>query len=228
MNKREIKLKAIKPGMIIHCKNDEEKKVLLEEADRLGYKWNTGLVTTDCRMFETVGTIIHFCNKNNSCDFLHIVWSDKTDGVTEFSDLIVPELTAEEVLQIATDICNISDCDNGCPLAAELDDFTKQCMICPKSLKTYSETVPIICQQWKSEHERKEPEIETVDICRIIEMLPNGSKRCVHEEDIKPDPELPFGSEQIAVEEILKHYCIEHDGKYIAVHEVISRVKSVN
>lgn len=69
-----------------------------------------------------------------------------------------------------------------------------------------------------------EPEIETVSICRIIEVLPDDRKRCVHEEDIKTD-QTPCGSERIAVEEILKRYCMEHDGEFRAVHEVISRVK---
>ena len=73
----------------------------------------------------------------------------------------------------------------------------------------------------------KEPEIETVDICRIIEVQPNGRKRCVHEEDIS-DGELMYSGD--AVEKcryILKNYCKEHDGEFIAVHEVVSRVKVV-
>ena len=98
---------------------------------------------------------------------------------------------------------------------------------CFMNLDSDKQKIVEICQRWKSDHEKKEPEIETVDICRIIEVLPDGRKRCVHEEDIKPDPELPFGSEQIAVEETLKHYCMEHDGEFIAVHEVVSRVKAV-
>ena len=82
--------------------------------------------------------------------------------------------------------------------------------------------------KWKANREKKEPEIETVDICRIIEILPDGRKRCVHEEDIKPDSDFPFGGNECeAVEEILKSYCMEHEGKFIAVHEVISRVKEV-
>ena len=31
-----MRLKKIKPGVVIHCKNYEEKKALLEEAERLG------------------------------------------------------------------------------------------------------------------------------------------------------------------------------------------------
>ena len=87
----------------------------------------------------------------------------------------------------------------------------------------------ICASSGKADHEKKPPQIETVDICRIIEILPDGRKRCVHEEDIKPDPDLPFGGgEREAVEEMLKTYCMEHEGVYRAVHEVISRVKVAN
>lgn len=214
-----MRLKEIKPGMVIHCKSDKEKKALLEEAERIGYLWANGDSPT--KSFFPSNTLVFRedgLRKN-------ISWTGDGDKNTEFSDLILPELTVEEVLRISTEICNASDCDNGCPLAAELDDFTKQCMICPKSLKTYSETIPIICAQWKSDHEKKEPEIETVDICRIIEIQPDGCKRCVHEEDIS-DGELMYSGD--AVEKcryILKNYCKEHDGEFIAVHEVVSRVK---
>lgn len=69
----------------------------------------------------------------------------------------------------------------------------------------------------------KELRIETVDVCRIIKLLPDGSRRCVHEADIEPD--APLGSERLAAEEMLKAYCMEHEGDYIAVHEVVSRIK---
>ena len=39
-----MRLKEIKPGMAIHCKNDEEMEVLLEEAEKLG-RW--------CRAFRS-------------------------------------------------------------------------------------------------------------------------------------------------------------------------------
>ena len=212
-----MRLKEIKPGMVVHCKSDKEKKALLEEAERIGYLWANGDSPT--KSFFPSNTLVFRedgLRKN-------ISWTGDGDKNTEFSDLILPELTVEEVLRISTEICNASDCDNGCPLAAELDDFTKQCMICPKSLKTYSETIPIICAQWKSDHKKKKPEIETVDICRIIEVLPDGRKRCVHEEDMasgSTDAEI-----KILVESELKRYCMENEGEFIAVHEVVSRVK---
>ena len=213
-----MKLKEIKPGMVIHCKNDEEKKALLEEAERLGYVWIVnGKNPTD----ETTisGSTIHILLK-------HITWSDTTEGAIEFSDLILPEMTAEELLNILNEIihCGVRRCDE-CPLAENgetlcTDDVGGVKISNPDKLIS-------ICQQWKYEHEKKEPEIETVDICRIIEIQPDGKKRCVHEEDIS-DGELMYRGD--AVENcryILKNYCKEHDGEFIAVHEVVSRVKKV-
>ena len=211
-----MRLKEIKPGMVIHCKNDEEKKALLEEAERLGYVWIVnGKNPTD----ETTisGSTIHILLK-------HITWSDTTEGAIEFSDLILPEMTAEELLNILNEIihCGVRRCDE-CPLAENgetlcTDDVGGVKISNPDKLIS-------ICQQWKAYHEKKEPEIETVDICRIIEIQPDGKKRCVHEEDIS-DGELMYSGD--AVENcryILKNYCKEHDGEFIAVHEVVSRVK---
>ena len=213
-----MRLKEIKPGMVIHCKNDEEKKALLEEAERLGYVWIVnGKNPTD----ETTisGSTIHILLK-------HITWSDTTEGAIEFSDLILPEMTAEELLNILNEIihCGVRRCDE-CPLAENgetlcTDDVGGVKISNPDKLIS-------ICQQWKSDHEKKELEIETVDICRIIEIQPDGKKRCVHEEDIS-DGELMYSGD--AVENcryILKNYCKEHDGEFIAVHEVVSRVKKV-
>ena len=213
-----MRLKEIKPGMAIHCKNDEEKKALLEEAERLGYVW---LVNGKNPTDETTisGSTIHILLK-------HITWSDTTEGAIEFSDLILPEMTAEELLNILNEIihCGVRRCDE-CPLAENgetlcTDDVGGVKISNPDKLIS-------ICQQWKANHEKKEPEIETVDICRIIEIKPDGKKRCVHEEDIS-DGELMYSGD--AVENcryILKNYCKEHDGEFIAVHEVVSRVKAV-
>lgn len=225
-----MKLKEIKPGMAIHCKNDEEKKALLEEAERLGYVWYYIKIKPTKLQIELVNRTIHFydANKQNgfTADYKHITQSEHTGkDVIEFSDLILHEMTAEELLNILNEIthCGARRCDD-CPLAEN-----------GKTLCTNDHGVTIsnpdklisICQQWKSEHEKKEPEIETVDICRIIEIQPDGKKRCVHEEDIS-DGELMYSGD--AVEKcryILKNYCKEHDGEFIAVHEVVSRVKAV-
>ena len=144
-----MRLKEIKPGMVIHCKNDEEKKALLEEAARLGYLWRGDVSNPAEKVYG--GNTIHFHAENEFADFKHIAWSDKTEGVTEFSDLILPELTAEEVLEIFNKICRGESC-NECLMsencfAGDEPDFTK---------------IIEICKQWKSDHEKKEPEIEWV------------------------------------------------------------------
>lgn len=194
-----MRLKEIKPGMVIHCKNHEEKKTLLEEAERIGYLWANGDSPT--KSFFPSNTLVFRedgLRKN-------ISWTGDGDKNTEFSDLILPELTAEEVLEICHEMCKGKFC-NECLMNVN-------CFAKPES--DFKKVVEI-CEQWKSGHEKKEPEIETVDICRIIEVLPDGRKRCVHEEDIKPDT---------CRAEILKQYCMEHEGEFIAVNEVVSRVK---
>ena len=213
-----MRLKEIKPGMAIHCKNDEEKKALLEEAERLGYLWTSRKNPIDRTFCH--GNTIHFYAENEFADFKHIAWSDKTKGVTEFSDIIMPELSAGEAIKIFGEICKGS-CQ-ACPLYA-----VEPYEACENLCYENPEKIVEILAQWKSDHDKKEPEIETVDICRIIEIQPDGKKRCVHEEDIS-DGELMYSGD--AVENcryILKNYCKEHDGEFIAVHEVVSRVKAV-
>ena len=208
-----MKLKEIKPGMVIHCKNDEEKKALYQELCRIGN------IRTD--LYED-----SFPNfKNNRFSYLIKDLKNQTWGIAdcatvEFSDLILPELTAEEAIKIFGEICKGS-CQ-ACPLYA-----VEPYEACENLCYENPEKIVEILAQWKANHEKKEPEIETVDICRIIEIQPDGKKRCVHEEDIS-DGELMYSGD--AVENcryILKNYCKEHDGEFIAVHEVVSRVKKV-
>ena len=118
-----MRLKEIKPGMVIHCKNDEEKKALLEEAERLGYVWYYERVKPTAKPLDQIGNTIHFydANKQNVfiADYKHITHSAHKGGdVIEFSDLILPEMTADELLNILNEIthCGTRRCDD-CPLA---------------------------------------------------------------------------------------------------------------
>ena len=148
-------LKEIKPGMVIHCKNDEEKKALLEEAERLGYKWRNNISATDFMMFKKAGNTIHFHERNELVSHRYITWSDKTDGVTEFSDLVLHDMTAEETIKLHTEVC-CSSCKE-CPLY-NVDGYSDCDDLC---IKNPEKAVEILAQ-WKSEHEKKEPEIEWV------------------------------------------------------------------
>lgn len=90
---KEIKLKEIKPGMVIHYKNDEEKKLLLEELERLGYVWsNSGELPTQ-NLYIYIGNVIHVYIRDGYKTIAH---SMNLSVVThEFSDLILPETMTE-------------------------------------------------------------------------------------------------------------------------------------
>lgn len=216
-----MRLKEIKPEMAVHCKNEKEKKMLLEEAERLGYVWYSTKNKPTERSVSGIGNTIHFYDAGTSsfsADYnKHIAHSCQTgDSVIEFSDLIIPEMSAEEVLQIVKKLeFEFVREYLGLPYGKSLDEML---------FDAEPRKIIDMCEKWKADHEKKEPEIETVDICRIIEVLPEGRKRCVHEEDL----DIPFdGYERQKTEGILKRYCMEHDGEFIAVHEVVSRVKAV-
>ena len=150
-----MRLKEIKPGMIIHCKNNEEKKLLLEEAERLRYRWcgNAGLPTG---RDEYSGMTIHFNKPSNTCDYFNIAWSDRTKGATEFSDLIIPypELSAEEALLAYDQMCKENYCCNDCPIYGIVGGE------CAKRMDGHITEIVDAIKQWKSDHEKKEPEIE--------------------------------------------------------------------
>lgn len=129
---------------------------------------------------------------------------------------IETKLTAEEVIEWILKHYDDGEYKNA---------FGMDCSYSVLRDKYAPEEIVRLIEQWKFSHEKKEPEIETVDICRIIEIQSDGYKRCVHEEDISLDAESSYGGGQAAVEEILKHYCMEHEGRFFAEHEVISRVK---
>ena len=215
-----MRLKEIKPGMVIHCKNDEEKKALLEEAERLGYLWDNGAKPT--KAYLPSNTLVFQENGLKK----KIYWTVDSENHTEFSDLILPELTAEETIKLHTEVC-CSSCKE-CPLY-NVDGYSDCEDLCINNPEKAIE----ILAQWKSEHEKREPEIETVDICRIIEIQPDGRKRCEHEEymgniPIEEGKVRPSDRNiQKRCREILKRYCMEHEGEFIAVHEVVSRVKAV-
>ena len=221
-----MRLKEIKPGMAVHCKSDDEKKALLEEAERLGYVWYSTKNKPTERSVSGIGNTIHFYDKGTSsfsADYKHITHSCQTgDSVTEFSDLIIPaqELSAEEALLAYDQMCKENYYCNDCPIYGILGHE------CVHKMDGHISEIVDAIKKWRSdrekndpEAEKKEPEIETVDICQIIEILPDGRKQCVHEEDMN--------SQTIAErEDILKRYCMEHDGEFIAVRESVSRAKA--
>ena len=151
-----MNLKEINPGMVIRCNNVDEKKLLLEEAESLGYKWygSAGLPTG---RNEYSGMTIHFYDPSIICDYFNITWSDRTEGVTEFSDLIIPdpELSAEEALLAYDQMCKENYCCNDCPIYGILGHE------CAHKMDGHITEIVDAIKKWKSEHEKKEPEIDT-------------------------------------------------------------------
>lgn len=214
-----IKLKPIKPGMVIHCQTEQEANQLIKWAYKSGWRWNGGGSAQETLWDEYQEETCYRFREDNSITYAYTEYFvENSHRIIEFFDLI--ELTAEELLDTLSDIKNCkgricADCPLSNNFCAEADAVF---------IKRDNEKLLEICKQWKADHEKKEPEVEWVDICRIIETLPDGRKRCAHEEDIKL--ELPFGGdEKEKIEEILKWYCTERDGNFFAVHEVICRVK---
>lgn len=135
---------------------------------------------------------------------------------------LVQELSAAEVPAILYEICKEYskggvNCNPDCP-------FAFHGMGCDQYRAENGQRVAEICERWKADHEKKEPEFEWVDVCRIIEVQDNGKKVCVHEEDLK-DADLPFGYKECTAELILKEYMKSHDGNYFATVERVYRVK---
>ncbi|MGN1332069.1 MAG: hypothetical protein ACI4V0_04810 [Lachnospiraceae bacterium] len=68
------------------------------------------------------------------------------------------ELTAEEVLQAMGEICESQQVCNDCPISKAIKDNGKGTSYCFNSLHTHTDKVINVCAQWKSDHEKKEPE----------------------------------------------------------------------
>lgn len=150
-----MRLKEIKPGMVIHCKTDKEIKAI-SDAGFNGFlgKDITGYMVPECYVI---------IRERNTADWTNDFQTAADYGIIiEFSDLIIPEMTAEEVVPILTEICNRyngnEDCE-GCPLNG-LEHICNG-NECPFTFKDYKQIVEI-CAQWKYDHEKKEPEIEWV------------------------------------------------------------------
>lgn len=120
----------------------------------------------------------------------------------------VEEMSAEELVKIIGNICEVHNECEKCPLLEVRGE--EYCMIgigknADKTLK--------IAEQWKEDHEKKPIETEYVWYVQIIEADTHLLK---HEELLKTDFSIPMDRKK---EEILKKYCSEHDGKYYAISE---------
>lgn len=85
-----MRLKPIKPGMVIHCKNDTEYEQLNAEVIKLGY----GRLPFEKRnLLGQVNNVV-FCLGTDEICWNYV--GDFNGEYIEFSHLIIPELSAEE------------------------------------------------------------------------------------------------------------------------------------
>lgn len=126
---------------------------------------------------------------------------------------LLGELTAEEAIKALGDMCarDCADCELGKHVKESKHAF------CSDYRREHPGKVVEILKQWKKDHEKKDVEVEFVNIVRVIEDL-GYTKKCVYEEDVTEVKEE-------AMKRVLKEYCKEHEGKFFAVYEEICQVK---
>lgn len=214
-----MKLKPIKSKMVVRCRNKNELAALQDHtgfgvSGNADHIWNYGddLVPRDCIEYNDEGLYSGFCT--------YEWFKERGDKIIDFTDLI--ELTVEETLSALSEICKCSDC-NTCYLSHVCDHRNVLSSVCAD----HPEEVIRACQKWVADTESKQLQAETVDVCRIIEIKPDGKKLCVYEEEIS-DGDLLFSSDaHEKCRSILVDYCKAHKGEFIAVHEVVTQIKSI-
>ena len=110
-----MELRKIEPGMVIHCRTEEEARALMQWAYECGYEWRWDMLE-GCESFKIHGERTCYCFDGNE----KIIYADralfevhKGDEIMEFSDLVLPELTAAETLDAFKEICAGHSCRNG-------------------------------------------------------------------------------------------------------------------
>lgn len=157
---RNIRLKPIKPGMVIHCPTEEEAEKLFKHLDRLGYKWwSDGGLLVENTIYDRYGkNTCYFIEENKEVTYSDIdFFKSKEYEITEFSDLIEPELTAEEAIRLQADLCHSNGCFKGCPIGK-----IKSSQSCNEFRRDNPEKVMKALRKYKADHEKKEPEVEWV------------------------------------------------------------------
>ena len=145
-----MKLKQIKPNMAIHCTTKEQVRYLVD--NKLAEEW-TLKKSLPIWLISSKGTTI--------CSFAQEIYYDGITGkewcesngyeCVEFTDLIIQELTAEEVVEWL--------CKHYCDREFNKvfgGDFTMDELY---DVMTPDEVVRRIAK-WKTDHEKTEPEIE--------------------------------------------------------------------
>lgn len=122
----------------------------------------------------------------------------------------VEEMSAEEAIKIQAEMCKSIMCKDCAIDRLRCDPHCE----CAEYRSKNPDKVLEIIKQWKKDHEKKEVEVEFVDVIRIIEDT-GDIKRCVHEERI----DVEFVKISADIKRVLKDWCKDHDGEFFAVME---------
>lgn len=212
-----MRLKEIKPGMVIHCKTEKETMLLCEWV-----KKRNGFSSTKDFELEMVDAFRNnYCFEiRENCLKTTVNWGGEA---VEFSDLIIPDLSPAEVLKICNEICSNAGACNDCAMAGN----------CFYEKDSDYQKVVEVCEQWKADHEKKEPEKKEPE----VEWIWQGRIYEIHDHDKGNFFQLKDGngfydtgclneeSAEEYMEEVLKDYCKDHKGEFIAVVTRVCRVK---
>lgn len=131
-------------------------------------------------------------------------------GFESECELLDEELTAEEAIKIQAEMCRGIMCKD---CAIDRLRCDSRCG-CDEFRSKNPDKVLEVLKQWKKDHEKKEVEVEFVDVIRIIEDT-GDIKRCVYEERT----DVVFSEINAEIKRVLKDWCKDHDGEFFAVLE---------
>ena len=144
-----MKLKEIKNCMAICCTNIEQER----ELDK---KMKSGKCFEDFLPFPcyilTDGKKYYGCVKDKN--FISSKNYNPVPQIVNFSDLIIPEMSAEDALLAYDQMCRENYCCNDCPIYGIVGDE------CTHKMDGHISEIVEAIKKWKAEHEKKEPEIE--------------------------------------------------------------------
>ena len=216
-----MKLKEIKNCMAICCTN-------IEQVRELDKKMKSGKCFEDFLPFPcyilTDGKKYYGCVKDKN--FISSKNYNPVPQIVNFSDLIIQDqdLSAEEALSAYDQMCRENYCCSDCPIYGILGRE------CTHEMDGHITEIVDAIKKWKSDHEKKEPEIETEWFWqgRIFKVEKDGSYYQIKDGTGFYDTGCEYQeSAEEYMNEILKEYCKTHDGDYIAFVNHVCRVKAV-
>ena len=144
-----MKLKEIKNCMAICCTN-------IEQVRELDKKMKSGKCFEDFLPFPcyilTDGKKYYGCVQDKN--FISSKNYNPVPQIVNFSDLIIPEMSAEEALLAYDQMCRENYCCSDCPIYGIVGEE------CAHEMDGHITEIIDAIKKWKYDHEKPEPEIE--------------------------------------------------------------------